>query len=80
MHGARLAIECEEAEILDAIAGMIRAGELHGSLKGRMYIPAVYLEVQRASLEDFYKRNGYIEFSRVRKFNVRLTQTAPILT
>ena len=44
--------------------------QLPGLLKGRDYVPHVYVKLQRASIDHYFKTNGQIEYSRIKKVQV----------
>lgn len=46
----------------DRVTAMVAGGSLKGELKvdGDTYVPRVYAEVQRQSVDEFYSANGYV--------------------
>lgn len=60
-----------EEEIVDeCLAEMLQTGVLMGALRGREYVPYVFIEAQRESMYSFFQQNGYLEHSRAAKLQV----------
>lgn len=59
-----------ESEIAAALKRLIARGAVDGQVKGMAFVPAVYVRLQISCLEDFYRENGYVEYSRARKLKV----------
>jgi hypothetical protein len=60
-----------EDEIVDeCLAEMLQSGVLMGALRGREYVPYVFMEAQRESMYSFFQQNGYLEHSRAAKLQV----------
>lgn len=59
-----------ETDIAELLKHLISSGAVDGHVKGKAYVPGVFTRLQRSCLEDFYRENGYIAYSRARKLKV----------
>lgn len=60
-----------DAKVVDeSLAEMLRAKVLMGALRGREFVPFVFIEAQRESMYSFFQQNGYLEHARAAKLQV----------
>ncbi|GMF16087.1 unnamed protein product [Phytophthora lilii] len=60
----------DEAVANEALADMIQSKVLMGALRGREYVPYVFMAAQRESMYSFFQQNGYLEHARARELQV----------
>ncbi|KAI9909022.1 hypothetical protein PsorP6_014869 [Peronosclerospora sorghi] len=60
----------DEAVATEALTELIQTKVLMGMLKGREYIPFVFMAAQRENMYSFFEQNGYLEHSRARELHV----------
>eukprot|EP01041_Mallomonas_annulata_P007116 gene7116-14469_t len=66
----QLSVNLEDEEVFEILSNIIKDSLLPGIMKGRDYIPTVYSQLQRTSVDHFFQTNGYIEYSRIKKFQI----------
>ncbi|CAK4522067.1 unnamed protein product [Aphanomyces euteiches] len=49
----------EERLVYDTVVELISTQQLCGTLRGREYVPTIFLDVQRESMYSFFQTNGY---------------------
>lgn len=54
----------------ECIAELLASRVLMGTLRGREYVPFVFLEAQRESMYSFFQQNGYLEHRRAADLQV----------
>ena len=64
----------DDEEVMEILSRLIASSLLPGVLRGRDYIPNIFSAIQRSSVDLYFKSNGYIELSRIRKFQVYLNK------
>lgn len=57
------------------VAELIASKRLSGSLSGRTYIPEIYAKTQLEYVENFYKMNGYLDYSTLSRLGISNAQT-----
>ncbi|KAG7388502.1 E3 UFM1-protein ligase 1 [Phytophthora pseudosyringae] len=60
----------DEAVANEALAELIQTKVLMGTLRGREYVPYVFMAAQRESMYSFFQQNGYLEHTRARELQV----------
>ncbi|KDO29067.1 hypothetical protein SPRG_06122 [Saprolegnia parasitica CBS 223.65] len=50
----------DERLVTDTVTDLIARHVLRGSLRGREYVPTIFLDVQRESVDAFFAANGYL--------------------
>ncbi|CAI5738988.1 unnamed protein product [Hyaloperonospora brassicae] len=60
----------DEAVANEALAELLQAKVLMGTLRGREYVPYVFMDAQRSSMYSFFQENGYIDHARARELQV----------
>ncbi|KAL4145024.1 hypothetical protein PRNP1_012698 [Phytophthora ramorum] len=60
----------DEAVASDALSELIQTKVLMGTMRGREYVPYVFMAAQRESVYSFFQQNGYLEHARARELQV----------
>uniref|UniRef100_H3GSU3 E3 UFM1-protein ligase 1 homolog n=1 Tax=Phytophthora ramorum TaxID=164328 RepID=H3GSU3_PHYRM len=60
----------DEAVASDALNELIQTKVLMGTMRGREYVPYVFMAAQRESVYSFFQQNGYLEHARARELQV----------
>ncbi|RLN71652.1 hypothetical protein BBJ28_00021014 [Nothophytophthora sp. Chile5] len=60
----------DEAVANEAVAEFVQTKVLSGMMRGREYVPFVFLAAQRESMTSFFQQNGYLEHVRARQLQV----------
>lgn len=60
----------DEKVVDESINELLSSHVLSGVLRGREYVPLVFLDAQRESMYSFFQQNGYLEFSRASQLQV----------
>lgn len=60
----------DEKVVEDCLNELIRSQVLMGTLRGRDYVPYVFMEAQRESMYSFFQQNGYLEHARATQLQV----------
>ncbi|GLD97204.1 hypothetical protein PINS_up005887 [Pythium insidiosum] len=60
----------EERVVDEYVNELIQRRVLMGTLRGREYVPFVFIEAQRESMYSFFQQNGYLEHSRASQLQV----------
>ncbi|KAK1942053.1 E3 UFM1-protein ligase 1 [Phytophthora citrophthora] len=60
----------DEAVANEALAELLQTKVLMGMLRGREYVPYVFMAAQRESMYSFFLQNGYLEHARARELQV----------
>ncbi|EQC33111.1 hypothetical protein SDRG_09099 [Saprolegnia diclina VS20] len=50
----------DERLVTDTVTDLIAKNVLRGSLRGREYVPTIFVDVQRANVDAFFGANGYL--------------------
>ncbi|POM77509.1 Hypothetical protein PHPALM_5098, partial [Phytophthora palmivora] len=60
----------DEAVANEALTELMQTKVLMGTLRGREYVPYVFMAAQRESMYSFFQQNGYLEHARARELQV----------
>nr|CCA20073.1 conserved hypothetical protein [Albugo laibachii Nc14] len=60
----------DEKLVLDCVHELIESHELQGVIRGREYLPHVFLEIQQSQIFSFFQDNRFIEHARATKMKV----------
>uniref|UniRef100_M4BP83 E3 UFM1-protein ligase 1 homolog n=1 Tax=Hyaloperonospora arabidopsidis (strain Emoy2) TaxID=559515 RepID=M4BP83_HYAAE len=60
----------DEAVANEALTELLQSKVLMGTLRGREYVPYVFMEAQRKSMYSFFQENGYVDHARARELQV----------
>ncbi|KAJ0406151.1 hypothetical protein ATCC90586_000608 [Pythium insidiosum] len=60
----------EERVVEEYVGELLQRRVLLGALRGREYVPFVFMEAQRESMYSFFHQNGYLEHSRASQLQV----------
>ncbi|KAF4136200.1 E3 UFM1-protein ligase 1 [Phytophthora infestans] len=60
----------DEAVANEALTELIQSKVLMGTLRGREYVPYVFMAAQRESVYSFFQQNGYLEHARAKELQV----------
>ncbi|ETL87824.1 hypothetical protein, variant [Phytophthora nicotianae] len=60
----------DEAVANEALTELIQTKVLMGTMRGREYVPYVFMAAQRESMYSFFQQNGYLEHARARELQV----------
>ncbi|KAE8986560.1 hypothetical protein PF010_g20352 [Phytophthora fragariae] len=60
----------DEAVANEALGELMQAKVLMGTLRGREYVPYVFMAAQRESMYSFFQQNGYLEHARAKELQV----------
>ncbi|OQS07839.1 hypothetical protein THRCLA_00167 [Thraustotheca clavata] len=61
----------DEPTIANAIAHFIECKSLNGTLRGREYVPQIFLDTQRRLIFDFFTSNGYLPYSMAHQLHIQ---------
>ena len=61
--------------LLGIVTELIASKRLSGSLSGRTYIPEIYAKTQLEYVENFYKMNGYLDYSTLSRLGISNAQS-----
>ncbi|EGZ09219.1 hypothetical protein PHYSODRAFT_564932 [Phytophthora sojae] len=60
----------DEAVATEALGELMQAKVLMGTLRGREYVPYVFMAAQRESMYSFFQQNWYLEHARAKELQV----------
>ncbi|KAF1784900.1 E3 UFM1-protein ligase 1 [Phytophthora cactorum] len=60
----------DEAVANEALTELMQTKVLMGTLRGREYVPYVFMAAQREGVYSFFQQNGYLEHARARELQV----------
>ncbi|CAH0476581.1 unnamed protein product [Peronospora belbahrii] len=60
----------DEAVANEALTELMQTKVLMGTLRGREYVPYIFMEAQRESMYSFFQQNGYLENVRAKELQV----------
>ena len=60
----------DEAVANEALIELIQMKVLMGTLRGREYVPYVFMTAQKESMYSFFQQNGYLEHARAKELQV----------
>ncbi|RLN45873.1 hypothetical protein BBI17_006071 [Phytophthora kernoviae] len=62
--------EFDEKVATEALNELMQSKVLMGTMRGREYVPYVFMAAQRESMYSFFQQNGYLEHARAKELQV----------
>ncbi|TDH66077.1 hypothetical protein CCR75_005214 [Bremia lactucae] len=60
----------DESVANEALTELLQTQAIMGTLRGREYVPYVFMTAQKESVYSFFQQNGYLEHARAKKLQV----------